>query len=184
MLTHAISYKFNTPSAHAPMFESPEIANMDPGVVDARMSAEAVSTAFFHCVLKGLHKSPKIINDESILYSNDIISAKDISCLVIPDGCLGLPTLSALEQGIKVISVRGNKNLMRNCLSDLPWSKGQFFQVENYLEAVGIINAIKSGVTPSAVRRPLKTLRVGDKSKATGKSQKSIKLDNIIGIKS
>ncbi len=185
MLTHAVSYQFNVPSAHSPMFESPEIANMDPGVVDARMSAEAVSTAFFHCVLKGLHKSPKIITDERVLYSSDIISAKDVSCLIIPDGCLGLPTLSALEQGIKVIAVKENKNLMRNCLSDLPWSKGQFFQVENYLEAVGIINAIKSGVTPSAVRRPLKTLTAGNELKATGKSQNSkIKLDNVIGIKS
>lgn len=164
MLTHAISYKFNIPSAHSPMLESPEIAHTDHGVVDARMSAEAVSIAFFHCVLKGLHKSPKLITDQNILYSSDIISAKDISCLIIPEGCLGLPTLSALEQGIKVISVRENKNLMKNNLTDLPWNKGQFFQAENYLEAVGIMNALKSGVTPASVRRPLKTLQVSVES--------------------
>ena len=158
MLTHALSYKFNIPSAHSPMFESPEIANMDSGIVDARMSAEAVSTSFFHCVLKGLHKSPKIITEKNSFYSNDIISAKDISCLVIPDGCLGLPTLAALEQNIKVIAVKENKNLMCNDLSVLPWSKGQFFQVENYLEAVGILNAIKNGISPQAVRRPFRTL--------------------------
>ncbi len=166
MLTHAVSYKFNVPSAHSPMFESPEVANMDPGVVDARMSAEAVSTAFFHCVLKGLHKSPKIIKEKNLLYSHDIISAKDISCLIIPEGCLGLPTLSALEQGIKVIAVRENKNLMQNSLSDLPWRKGQFFQAENYLEAVGIMNAIKSGITTTSVRRPLKTLQAKGESKS------------------
>ncbi len=169
MLTHAVSYKFNVPSAHSPMFESPEVANMDSGVVDARMSAEAVSTAFFHCVLKGLHKSPKIITNQNILYSNDIISAKDISCLIIPESCLGLPTLSALEQGIKVISVRENKNLMKNSLTDLPWNKGQFFQAENYLEAVGIMNAIKSGITTASVRRPLKTLQVSDESNRVGR---------------
>ena len=159
MLTHAISYKLNVPSAHAPMFESPEIANMDPGIVDARMSAEAVSMSFFYCVLKGLHKSPKIITDDNVLYSDDIISAKDISCLVIPDGCLGLPTLSALEQGIKVIAVRENRNLMKNNLSELPWKEGQFFQADNYLSAVGILRSIKSGLSPSAVRRPFNTLK-------------------------
>ena len=158
MLTHALSYKFNIPSAHSPMFESPEIANMDSGIVDVRMAAESVSTSFFHCVLKGLHKSPKLISEKDTFYSNDIISAKDISCLVIPDGCLGLPTLAALEQGIKVISVKENKNLMCNDLSVLPWDKGQFFQVENYLEAAGILNAIKNGISPQSIRRPFHTL--------------------------
>jgi hypothetical protein len=31
-----------------------------------------------------------------------VFTAADVSCLVIPDGCLGLPTLAALEQGIPV----------------------------------------------------------------------------------
>ena len=158
MLTHAVSYKLNIPSAHSPMFESPEIANMNPGVVEARMSAEAVSTTFFHCVLKGLHKSPKIITDQDVFHYDDIISAKDVSCLVIPDGCLGLPTLAALEQGIKVVAVKENENLMKNDLNELPWDTGQFVQVENYLEAAGVLNSIKNGINPSSVRRPFKTL--------------------------
>ena len=158
MLTHAVSYKLNIPSAHSPMFESPEISNIDPGIVDARMSAEAVSMTFFHCVLKGLHKSPKIVTDPDMFYYEDIISAKDISCLVIPDGCLGLPTLAALEQGIKVVAVKENKNLMKNDLNELPWDTGQFIQVENYLEAAGVLNSIKNGIEPSSVRRPFKTL--------------------------
>ncbi len=143
MLTHAVSYKLNIPSAHSPMLESPQIAQKDPGVVEARMSAEAVSTTLFHCVLKGLHKSPKIITDYDLLHYDDIISAKNISCLVIPDGCLGLPTLAALKQGIKVIAVKENKNLMRNDLSELPWNSNQFTKVENYLEAVGGIKFSK-----------------------------------------
>ena len=51
MLTHAISSVFNVPSAHAPMFESPFIANMDAGVVEPRRAAEAVSLPFLQCVL-------------------------------------------------------------------------------------------------------------------------------------
>ena len=34
------------------------------GVVDPRMSAEAVSSTFLHCVLKGLYRSPKIVCDK------------------------------------------------------------------------------------------------------------------------
>jgi len=43
-----------------------------------------------------------------------VLTAADVSCLVIPDGCVGLPRLAALEQGIPVIAVKENRNRMRN----------------------------------------------------------------------
>ena len=46
MLTHAVSSLLDLPSAHAPMFESREIENLETGIVEPRMSAEAVSTSF------------------------------------------------------------------------------------------------------------------------------------------
>ena len=51
MLTHALSTMYNIPTAHSPMFESREVANMDPGIVDPRMAAEAVSATFLQCTL-------------------------------------------------------------------------------------------------------------------------------------
>ena len=54
MLTHAISTVYNVPSAHAPMMESPEVANIDPGVVDPRMAAEVVSLTFLPVGAEGL----------------------------------------------------------------------------------------------------------------------------------
>ena len=75
-------------------------------------------------------------------------------------GCLGLPTIAALEQGIPVIAVRENRNLMRNDLSHLPWQKRQFIPVDNYLEAVGVMNALKAGVALESVRRPIEGTKV------------------------
>ena len=157
MLTHFISSGFGVPSAHAPMFENDTIANLDFGVVDARIAPEIVSTTFFHCVLKGLHTAPRIIHNNNLLNQIDILSAKDISAIVIPDGVFGIPVLAALHQNIKVIAVKNN-NSMKNDLLKLPWNKGQFYQCNNYLEASGILNCIKSGLSASAVRRPFKTL--------------------------
>jgi hypothetical protein len=162
MLTHTISHLFNIPSAHSPMLESKEILDLDLGVVDPRKAAEIVSVTFLHSVLKGLHKSPKIINDQSALDDTGILSASDISCLVIPDGCVGLPTLAAIEQDIPVIAVKENKNRMKNNLEDLPFKPNKLFMVGNYLEAVGVMNAIKTGVAPESVRRPLKHTKVSD----------------------
>ena len=156
MLTHATSLLFDLPTAHSPMFESEEIANADPGVVDPRMAAEAVSLTFLQCILKGLQRSPTIVNDEALMQRDSVFTADDISCLVIPDGCIGLPTLAALEQGIPVIAVRENQNLMKNDLSTLPWDAGQLLVAENYLEAAGIVAALRAGIAPEAVRRPLR----------------------------
>ncbi len=160
MLTHAISSLLDVPTAHSPMFESRTVETLESGIVEPRMSAEAVSLSFLQCILKGLKKSPRIIRDETLFARPEVVSVEDVSCLVIPEGCLGLPTMAALEQGIPVIAVRENRNLMRNDLSQLPWQKGQFIHVDNYLEAVGVMNALKAGVTLESVRRPIAATQV------------------------
>ncbi|MBU1208414.1 MAG: DUF3326 domain-containing protein [Proteobacteria bacterium] len=160
MLTHSISLLVNVPSAHAPMAEDMEEANALFGIVDPRMSAEAVSSCFLHCVLKGLYKSPRIITDRMLFTHPGVLTAADVSCMVIPDGCVGLPTLAALEQGIPVIAVRENRNRMKNNLQQLPFVAGKLFIVENYLEAAGVMTALKAGVAVSTVRRPLAATKV------------------------
>jgi hypothetical protein len=155
IFTHAISSLYDIPAAHAPMLESQEIANLDLGLVDPRMAAEDISNGFFMCVLKGLQRSPRLVKDLSRGTPPGVLSAADVSCLIIPDGCIGLPTLAALEQGIPVIAVRENRNIMCNDLSALPWAAGQLQTVENYWEAAGVMVALKQGVDPKSVRRPL-----------------------------
>ena len=160
MLTHAISGLFNVPSAHAPMMESVEVANMDFGVVDPRKAAEMISLTFFNSVLKGLQRSPGIVTDAEMMKHPSVLTAENISVLVQPDKCLGLPTLAALEQGIPVIAVRKNTTFMRNDLDVLPWRAGQLIRVEYYVEAAGIMLAMKSGLSLDSVRRPLRRVAV------------------------
>ena len=160
MLTHAVSHCFNVPSAHAPMMESREILNEDPGRVDPRMAAEAISSSFLQCVLKGLKQSPRIVVDPDRMAASGVLTVRDVSCLVIPEGCIGLPTLAALEQGIPVIAVREGSGLMAGDLSMLPWREHQLFTAENYWEAAGILSALRVGIAPGSVRRPFNRLEV------------------------
>lgn len=156
IFTHALSSLYNVPAAHSPMLESKAVADLDPGVVDPRMAAEAISTAFFMCVLKGLQHSPRIIGlEEGLSIPHGVMTAEDISLLVIPDKVVGLPTLAALEQGIPVIAVRENQNILENDLTALPWAPGQLHIVENYWEAAGVAAALRAGIDPVSVRRPL-----------------------------
>lgn len=159
MLTHALTMMFGVPTAHAPMVKNMEIANLHGGVVDPRIASEAISSTFLMCVLKGLHKSPRIIRDSSVFGHSGVLTNADISCLIIPDGCVGLPTLAAMEQGIPVIAVRENKNRMQNSLEDYPFQFGKLYIVDNYLEAVGVMNALKAGVSVESIRRPLADTR-------------------------
>ena len=160
MLTHAVSHCFDVPSAHAPMMESRQILNEDPGRVDPRMAAEAISSSFFQCVLKGLRQSPRLVVGPDRMAASGVLTVRDISCLVIPEGCIGLPTLAALEQGIPVIAVREGSGLMAGELSTLPWRDHQLFIAENYWEAAGILSALRAGIAPGSVRRPFDRLEV------------------------
>jgi len=49
---------------------------------------------------------------------------------------------------------------MKNTLKQLPFAPGKLFIVDNYLEAVGIMTALKSDVAPEAVRRALEETKV------------------------
>ena len=49
---------------------------------------------------------------------------------------------------------------MQNDLAALPWAAGQLHVVENYWEAVGVMTALKAGITPESLRRPLAATRV------------------------
>jgi hypothetical protein len=160
IFTHTISMLYNIPAAHSPMKKTEEEVSYDPGVIDPRKAAEMVSLSFLQCILKGLQRSPRIIPSTEHTSREGILNVCDVSCLVIPDGCVGLPTLAALEQGIPVIAIRNNYNLMRNNLSDLPWAPGQFYMAENYLEAAGIIGAMRAGITLDSMQRPIASAKV------------------------
>ncbi len=155
MFTHAISSLYDIPAAHSPMEESMEVANLDLGAVDARMAAEAISSGYFMCVLRGLQRSPRIVKNVQGSSLPGVLTVEDVSCLVIPDGCVGLPTLAALDQGIPVIAVRENRNIMHNAIDALPWASDQLYLVDNYWEAAGVVASLRAGIKPASVRRPL-----------------------------
>lgn len=157
ILTHAISTLFNIPSAHAPMIETID-EPMHFGITDPRIAPEAISSCYMQCVFKGLHKSPQVVTDPTLFNSKDVLSAEDISCLVIPENCIGLSILGAIDQEIPIIAVKENRNTMKNSFGNYPI--GNLILAENYLEAVGIIQAMKKGIYISSVRRPFTRTKV------------------------
>ncbi len=137
-----IANKINKPVAHAPIESEDEELKYLNQAVDCRMAAEMLSQCYIHCLFKGLHKAPRI-------NFNDGLSFKDIHCLVSPINCVGRPHRACMEHNIPVIAVKENKTCLNDEMPD------EFIVVENYLEAVGVIVAMKEGIDTKTVRRPV-----------------------------
>jgi len=111
-------------------------------VVDPRMAVETITENFIHCLLKGLHRAPRIRYDRGL-------RVEDVDCMVSPYGCFGTPHQACLDAGVPVVAVRENR-----CCLNLP-EHPKFIYAENYLEAAGMLAAMRAGVHPASVRRPL-----------------------------
>lgn len=140
-----IADKLDKPVAHSPYVNwsagGDDLENFNE-VVDPRMSAEMVSICYLHCILKGLHKAPRI-NYESGLSNNDV------DFLITPINCVGEPHYACMEAGIPIIAVRENKTVLNDEMPD------SFITVDNYIEAAGMLMAYKAGVNWKSVRRPI-----------------------------
>ena len=76
--------------------------------------------------------------------------------MISPMGCLGEPHEACLERGIPIVVVREN----RSVLDDYEDGDERFLFVDNYIEAAGLLMAMRAGIHPSSVRRPLGPTRV------------------------
>ncbi len=136
-------------SAHAP-YESGALKTFNE-IVDPRQAAELVSVSYVHCILKGLHKAPKIVDYNC--QSKATLRVDDIDVMVSPDGCWGVPHEACANWGIPIIFVKENKNIFK-AFSTVPKN---CIMADNYMEAAGIISSIKAGVHKDSVRREIKT---------------------------
>lgn len=151
MITHSLSNILNVSVAHSPMTSIIDSLGDKLPIVDPAKAPETLSVTELHCVLKGMYKSPKIV--EPIKGVNGILTNSDIHALVIPDRCIGLQFLAAIEQNIPVIVIKDEKNVMKNDLSK--FSDKEIYFVNNYFEAAGVLTAIKNGISINSLKRPI-----------------------------
>lgn len=138
------------PTAHAPCGDTLPDYNE---VVDLRMSAELISTCYIHCVLKGLHKAPRIT---SMVSSETVLNVRNIDFLISPYGCYGQPHAACEENDIPIIVVDNNKCAVFNNL----FYEMKYIPVANYIEAAGVISCYKAGIDFKSVLRPLDVIKI------------------------
>ena len=104
----------------------------------------------------GLSNAPDIVELPNV---NELISLhpNQIESIVVPDGALGgEAVLAGIEKGLNIISVKNQNTL--NVNKEF-YDYAHLYEVNNYLEAAGIILAIKKGINLNSIKRPLKKIQ-------------------------
>lgn len=152
VISHLLVRHLQMPCAHAPALAP---LPLDPQL-DPRAAAEELGYTFLACVLVGLSRAPDLIDTTAALTGD--LQASQIGAAVVPEGALGgEAVLACVERGIPVISV-ANPSLLSVTPKVLGLSSG-VFQASSYAEAAGLLVALREGISPAALGRPLPALQ-------------------------
>ena len=168
VISHLLVKYLSIPCAHAPALSSlPVSPDIDP-----RTAAEELGYTFLPSVLVGLSRAPDLIskyeiqqNNDFLISSSNYIKVDDLGAVIAPQGGLGgVAVLACLERGIPLIAVSnpGVLNVTSSSLglkSDLKLNNLEnCLHVANYIEAAGVVLALREGIDISTLKRPLKSV--------------------------
>ena len=158
VISHLVVNQFQVPAAHAPMINCKEL-ELEHDIVDARGAGEMASVSGLACTLIGLRRAPQIRRERSF-HSADVVNVRNVLALVSPASSLGgIPAIYAHKHGIPIVAVHENRTIM-----EVPGERlglKNVIEAQNYVEAAGVLLALKKGIALQSVRRPLPTLRHG-----------------------
>ncbi|WDM15559.1 DUF3326 domain-containing protein [Streptomyces lavenduligriseus] len=156
IISHLIVRTLGVPCAHAPLMNFKELT-LAQAVVDARSAGELVSISGLACILIGLSRAPQLSADIRGSRLAEEVRINDVTAVVAPATALGsIPVLEALRRQIPVIAVQDNTTLL-NVGSEQLGLDG-IVHAANYVEAAGLILALRNGISPDTLTRPLRTL--------------------------
>jgi Protein of unknown function (DUF3326) len=153
IITHLVSKLFRVPTAHAPL---PYYQDVKPRTKEnPRVAAELISTPHYFSVLKGLSRAPRLRPLESLQTApREALTLNNVAAVVTPASCLGgVPALAAELSGIPLIAVRENATVLD--VSNEVMRMQNVIEVDSYLEAAGVLTALRSGIALDSLRRPI-----------------------------
>jgi hypothetical protein len=156
VISHLLSRELGLPCAHAPAL-SP--LALDPDL-DPRAAGEELGYTFLPCVLVGLSRAPDLLPAGSgsavVSAGSSTIAIDAVGAVIAPAGALGgAAVLACAERVIPVIAV-DNPCLLEVNAEALGL---EVLKAGSYAEAAGLVLALREGLAPAALRRPLPSLR-------------------------
>jgi hypothetical protein len=180
VISHLIVRTFKIPCAHAPALSA---LPLDP-YLSPRSAAEEIGYTFLPCVLAGLSKAPQFVTPtvgqasclSQVLGGQDAHPTREkfyanrrdfesqdlwadrVDAVVIPaTACGGSAILSLSGRStVQIIAVGDNKTQMQTTPEKLGIKA---LQVNSYLEAIGVLVALRAGITPTSLGADISSLR-------------------------
>jgi len=164
VISHFLVKHLLIPCAHAPGL-APLPINYD---LDPRTSGEEIGYTFLQSVLVGLSRAPDLISkstmqtkENSFFQVKTLLSDRNLGAVVVPEGALGGEAiLSCIQKFIPLIIV-SNQSVLNVSSSKMrldlqtDYQDKKVFYAENYLEAAGLITALRHGINIKSLRRPI-----------------------------
>ena len=164
VISHFLVKHLLIPCAHAPgLAPLPVDYDLDP-----RTSGEEIGYTFLQSVLVGLSRAPDLIYksalntyEKSVLQLTTLLSYRNLGAVVVPQGALGgEAVLACIEKLIPLIIVSNqgvlNVTSSKMRLDYLNVEKdNNILYADNYLEAAGLITALRHGININSLRRPI-----------------------------
>ena len=158
VISHLLVRHLQIPCAHAPALG---LLPLDPHL-DPRAAAEELGYTFLACVLVGLSRAPDLVTDlvkaAAGCRQADQVAADQLGAVVVPEGALGGEALlAAVARNVPVIAV-ANPSVLAVTPQALGLAEA-VLPAASYCEAAGLVLALREGLAPASLQRPLPRLR-------------------------
>ena len=177
VISHLLVRHLGIPCAHAPALAP---LPLDPDL-DPRAAAEELGHTFLPCVLVGLSRAPDLLplgpddvtaggwpgrperspagrfgSGQELTRAGGLLEASSLGAVVAPAGALGgEAVLACAARGVPLIAVAGNACLLQVNGEALGL---EVISASSYAEAAGLVLALREGLDPAMLRRPLRRL--------------------------
>ena len=177
VISHLLVRHLGIPCAHAPALAP---LPLDPDL-DPRAAAEELGHTFLPCVLVGLSRAPDLLplgpgdvtaggwsgrperwpagrfgSGQELTRAGGLLEASSLGAVVAPAGALGgEAVLACAARGVPLIAVAGNACLLQVNGEALGL---EVISANSYAEAAGLVLALREGLDPAMLRRPLRRL--------------------------
>lgn len=154
VISHLLTDHLGLPCAHAPALSPLPIS----AALDPRAAGEELGYTFLACVLVGLSRAPDLVPSATAGGWSDpqLLRPDQIGAVVAPAGALGgAAVLACTERRVPLIAVHNP------CLLQVDGAALglEVLPASSYSEAAGLVLALREGIAPAALQRPLPPLR-------------------------
>lgn len=150
VISHLIVREFQIPCAHAPALQPLAV---DPKV-SPRAAAEELGYTFLPCVLVGLSRAPQFVTSRT--WATEMWSEAVDVAIVPYSACGGSATLSFANAATQIIAVTDNATQIQVPPEPLGIKA---IAVSSYLEALGVLAALRAGIDYRVLHPNLSSLR-------------------------